>query len=50
MEADLVHDKVDHVLVEAVGVREAVRHTDDHFLHLYAEVRHLFAVARHAVV
>ena len=34
VEADLVHDEVDHVLVEAVGVHEAVRHTDDYFLHL----------------
>ena len=56
-EADLVHNEVGHVLDKAVGVHEAVRHTDDHFLHLYVEVQHLFvgaghlfAVARHAVV
>ena len=37
VEADLFQGKVDHVLVEAVGIHEAVRHTDDHFLHLYVE-------------
>ena len=40
-EADLVHDEVDHVLVEVVGFLEAVWRTDEHFLHLYVEVQHL---------
>ena len=41
VEVDLVHDEVDHVLVEAVGFRGTVLHTDDHFLRLYVEFQHL---------
>ena len=41
VQADLVHDEDDCILFEAVGVHEAVWHTDDHFLHLCVEVQHL---------
>ena len=41
VEADVVRGKVDHILVEAFGVHEAVWHTDDHFLFLSVEVQHL---------
>ena len=41
VEVDVVHNEVDHFLVEAVGVHKAAWHTDDHFLHLYVEVQHL---------
>ena len=41
VEVDLVHDEVDHVLVEAAGFLEAEWHTDDHCFHLYVGVQHL---------